>query len=177
MKSQFTKGIAEGTVGVVAFYDPLIDSERDFEGPIFEYIFHFSPDNKKMIISDTGWKGILSTMVGVIEHELLHRTQARNRKFKLKRAFTKYESKAENVQAEQGYLGDSDEIEAYALSSAREIVAAAGNKEDALKSLRNFTKLKDVSPGLFMYMRAFGSPKHPVIKKVLKKIVLFINSS
>jgi hypothetical protein len=76
----------------------------------------------------------------------------------------------------QKYLGNDDEIEAFALNISRELVSFYG-KDGALNKLRNIKSIKpNESVNMFAYLAAFGyDTKHTVIKKLLRKIVLFIN--
>ena len=77
-----------------------------------------------------------------------------------------------------------DEIEAYAMNIADELVRKAGDKKTALKLLtmaKKTAQFKDemgnlLSPDLFAYMAMWDfNSKHPVMKRLLKRIYQFIN--
>ena len=76
----------------------------------------------------------------------------------------------------QQYLGDSDEIEAYGHNIAVELLRSYGSRKNALTALKNFTRIgPDTSPDMYAYLVTFGMDKnHPVLKKLIKKIILFL---
>src|SRR5210317_355311 len=83
------------------------------------------------------------------------------------------------------YLGNDDEIEAFAKNISTELIRKAG-KEGSLDLLRMANKtagFKDemgylLSPNLLGYLAMWGfDTKHPVIKKLLKKVYNYIQNS
>jgi len=82
------------------------------------------------------------------------------------------------------YMSRPDEIEAYAMNIADELYRKVG-KEDAIALLRMAKKtaqFKDemgqfLSPDLFAYMGMWNfDSKHPVIKRLLKRIYQYLTS-
>jgi len=57
-----------------------------------------------------------------------------------------------------------------------EISSNYGSRKNALTALKNFVKIPpDKSPDMFAYLVAFGMDKnHPVLKKLVKKIILYL---
>ena len=76
------------------------------------------------------------------------------------------------------YLSDPDEIDAYALSIAIELIRNLGRTR-SIQYLHRASRLANVrpkglyaSPNLFAYFETFEHLDHPVIRKLLKKVFL-----
>ena len=88
---------------------------------------------------------------------------------------------SDKVRRTREYLGNDDEIEAYAKNIASELIRKS-DKETALTLLRMAGKTAQyrekknlLSPNLFGYFAAFDfDTGHPVIKKLLKKIFFYL---
>jgi hypothetical protein len=81
-------------------------------------------------------------------------------------------------------MSRGDEIEAYAMNISDELYRQVG-KDDAIKLLRMAGKTAQfknemgqfLSPDLFAYMGMWNfDSKHPVIKRLLKRIYQYINT-
>jgi hypothetical protein len=78
----------------------------------------------------------------------------------------------------QAYLGDPDEIDAYALSISIELIRNLGRTR-SIQYLHRASQLAKIrpkglyaSPNLFAYFKTFGTVQHPVIRKLIKKVFL-----
>ena len=112
---------------------------------------------------------ILTQIFDTVVHELRHQRQYRKRKFKVG---------PERGQGHKEYLADPDEVDAYSISIATELVRSLGRTR-ALRYLHNIDTLSRfklnkqfVSPCLGMYVGEFSNPRNPIIKKLTKKIYI-----
>ena len=169
---KYVTALKDGDMSANAYYDQEADLEGD---PAVEVELLFSPENKKgMDIDNVGFDELSAHMAKVIAHELLHKSQATSRGFVKPRPFKVSGTGAGT--REQEYLGKSDEIDAYGHNIAVELLKNYGSQKDSLTALRNFVRIPpDKSPDLFAYLVAFGMDKnHPVLKKLVKKVILFL---
>jgi len=151
------------------------DDDEDGEIP-FEITLVFSNKEDRMAINDPN--PLINRILDMMKHEMIHQKQARARDFE---DYTQGKDKR-NMNYE--YMSRPDEIEAYAMNIADELYRKVG-KEDAIALLRMANKtaqFKDemgnfLSPDLFAYMGMWNfDSKHPVIKRLLKKIYQYINT-
>lgn len=149
---------------VNAYYDSLNDEFGEI--PIEIIIFHnfnYTISWDKLQITQ-----LLIQIFDALVHEIKHQHQSQQRNFKTCwRGFP--------------YLEDPDEIDAYALSIAIELIRSIG-KSRALRYLSKITLLSKlrihtnlVSPNLHAYLAEFNS-SDPVIKTLSKKIYSNIQS-
>ena len=115
---------------------------------------------------------------------MIHMRQYRSRSFVRQRDY-KTKDKEPDVKRAKEYLGNDDEIEAFAKNISAELLRKR-DKETAIDLLRKVTQtagLKDelgylLSPNLLGYLAVWGfDTKHPVIKKLLKKVYNNIENS
>tara|TARA_Y100000034_G_scaffold136371_1_gene212442 strand:+ start:2887 stop:3588 length:702 start_codon:yes stop_codon:yes gene_type:complete len=166
-----------GMVIVDGAYDAFNNDHG--ETPFFLTLY-FNRNDKQLSISTDGWNVISRTVADVMQHELAHQAQHHKRGgFANQRKFTRFTSKAKDIQRDQEYLGNDDEIESFALNISQQLISSQGSKEAALKRLRNFKSIKRMeSFHLLVYLDVFGyDPKHAVVKKLINKVVRFINST
>jgi len=104
-----------------------------------------------------------------VVHELRHQQQGRTRKFLLLPG---------PKDGTEFYLSDPDEIDAYAVSVAVELIRNLG-RQRSIQYLHRASRLSKIrpkglyaSPTLLAYFDTFGDIGHPVIKKLLKKVFL-----
>jgi len=159
------KTLNEDCIYVNGFYDPEDDQEN--ECAIELIITHNFP-------KDLLWYPIDSTLVltqifDTVVHELRHQQQYRKRKFKVG---------PERGTGHKEYLADPDEIDAYSISIATELVRSLGRIR-ALRYMHNINTLSRfklnkqfVSPCLSMYLGEFPDTADPVIKNLTKKIYI-----
>jgi hypothetical protein len=159
------KTLNEDCIYVNGFYDPEDDQEN--ECAIELIVTHNFP-------KDLLWYPIDSTLVltqifDTVVHELRHQRQYRKRKFKVG---------PERGTGHKEYLADPDEIDAYSISIATELVRSLGRIR-ALRYMHNINTLSRfklnkqfVSPCLSMYLGEFPDTADPVIKNLTKKIYI-----
>jgi len=164
-----------GSMNLGAYYDPENDAEE--EGHIIELQLAFSPKDKTVKWSEDGKEYFVHELTDALKHEMLHVQQHRNRDFHPGR--DGYDRRDTNYE----YMTRPDEIEAYAMNIADELVRKA-DKDGALQLLRMAGKtaqFKDemgryLSPNLMAYFAMFDwKADHPVMKRLLKRIYQFIN--
>ena len=110
-------------------------------------------------------------IIDALGHELIHRGQARKRRYKQQRG---YKGPGKD-KAERKYLGHPDELEAHAYNIAQELL----HKHDKDTIIDAFRKgdlniLKD-SPNWQAYLYSFETSDDPIIRKLIKFIVKYID--
>lgn len=131
-------------------YESMYDEQR--KKP---FVFHFIVNHNKehpWLITDQLAKEIAADLIETISHEYRHQYQYRSRRFMLPRAYKSNVTDME-LRAEQEYLGNSDEIDAYAYNIA-------------VRRSLGLSPSRDID----VYVRAFGQG-HPVVRRLHKKIV------
>lgn len=173
--------VDRGDMNMNAAYDPY-DDENELDPFYIELIF--SPEDKTIEFDEQGVENIKDRVLDALEHEMIHMKQYRNRNF-VKQKKYKTNSQDPNVKKSKEYLGNDDEIEAFAKNISTELIRKAG-KDGAIELLRMASKtagFKDemgylLSPNLLGYLAMWGfDTTHPVIKKLLKKVYFFIKNS
>jgi len=176
-----SKNVEVGDMNMNAAYDPIDDKDGLDH---FELDLIFSKEDKTIAFSPEGVENIKHRIVDVLEHELIHKNQYRGRGFKKQREFKPKKGLSDKITKTRQYLGNDDEIEAYAKNIASELIRKS-DKETALTLLRMAGKTAQfrdeidhlLSPNLFGYFAAFDfDTRHPVLRKLLKKIWLYISS-
>lgn len=173
------EAIPEGDMNINAFYSAFDDEEGD---TAIELQLLFNPKDKKMNIGRMGFEMLTIQIAQALQHELIHQSQFNNRGFRKQRKFTRVTSKIEHIQRVQRYIGDDDEIEAIGLNISSDIKRHFdGDKKQMmqfLKSAKDRKTIVNVSPPMAAYLGAFGwEITHPVLKKLYRKITLFINNN
>lgn len=173
VEMELSPNVDKGDMNASAAYEQ--DDDEDGEIP-FEITLVFSNKEDRMAINYPN--PLINRILDMMKHEMIHQKQARARDFE---DYTQGKDKR-NMNYE--YMSRPDEIEAYAMNIADELYRQVG-KEDALKLLRMAGKtaqFKDemgnfLSPDLFAYMGMWNfDSKHPVIKRLLKRIYQYINT-
>lgn len=168
--------IERGDMNLNATYDPW-DDEDELDPYRIELLFN--PKDKKSIKFDTtALEEIKHRLIDALEHEMIHSVQYQKRDFKQQKGYRSRDR-------EQEYLGNQDEIEAFAKNISSELLRHADKEQatDMLRSVKNTTELRDklgnlLSPNLVGYLRAWDfNTRHPVIKKLLKKVYNYIQFS
>ncbi len=165
--------VEKGDMNANAAYE----QDDDEEGEIpFEIELIFSNKEDRMTINNPD--PLITRILDMMKHEMIHQSQAR------KRDFEDHTSGSDTRDTNYEYMSRPDEIEAYAMNIADELVRKAGDKKTALKLLtmaKKTAQFKDemgnlLSPDLFAYMAMWDfNSKHPVMKRLLKRIYQFIN--
>jgi hypothetical protein len=152
------------------------EQEDDEDGEIpFEITLVFSDKEDRMTVTNP--KPLVQRVLDMMKHEMMHQSQARARDFE------QHSQGKDRRNISTEYMSRGDEIEAYAMNIADELVRKV-DKDGALQLLRMAGKtaqFKDemgnlLSPDLHAYMSIWNyDSKHPVIKRLLKRIFQFIN--
>ncbi len=153
---------------VAAFYDP----EEDFnnETPIEVFVSHnFSGHD---CFHEQQITEFLIQIFDAVVHELRHQQQSRRRH---------YETYSDHSQEPfSKYLADPDELDAYALSIAIELlrVMPAYRANKYMTRMAVLSKMKQstilVSPNLRAYVQHFNN--NPLLKRLAKKVYKHLNS-
>jgi hypothetical protein len=177
-----SKNVDVGDMNMNGAYDP-VDDEDDFGAFSLELIF--SETDKTIAFSKEGVQNIKDRLIDLLEHEMIHRDQYRGRDFIKQREYKPAKGISKKLKTTREYLGNDDEIEAFAKNISSELIRKV-DKDGALQLLRMAGKtanFKDraknlLSPNLFGYFAAFDfDTRHPVLRKLLKKIWLYIEHS
>lgn len=173
VEMELSPNVDKGDMNASAAYEQ--DDDEDGEIP-FEITLVFSNQEDRMTVQDPN--PLINRILDMMKHEMIHQKQARARDFEDN---TQGKDKR-NMNYE--YMSRPDEIEAYAMNIADELVRKT-DKDSAIALLRMANKtsqFKDemgnfLSPDLFAYMGMWNfDSKHPVIKRLLKKIYQYITA-
>jgi len=148
---------------VNAYYDPEDDKNKD---TAIEVIIHHNfPKDLEWDQFHVG--NLLIQIFDAVVHEFKHQRQSRKRHYK-----TYWDSSGSIYR----YLGDPDEIDAYALSIAIELCRSLG-KGRALRYMSKFTSLSRLkvsgnyaSPNLLEYVSHFENVNSAVLRELAKKV-------
>ena len=169
-------GIEPNSLNFNAYYD----SENDqFGDPPFELEVLAGSTSLAMAAED--WAAAADNFMDFVEHEMVHQVQTKNRGHD--NDGTKYAGKNKD----QSYYGQPDEIEAYAVNLARQLMRASNGDQAKLNQmLRSFASTATAkntagmlhSPNLYGYLETFDfNPNHPVIKSLMKKTYQYIQAN
>jgi len=148
----------EFTIG--AEYDPGLDEIKKKQF-IIDFIFNH-PKTTPILFTEQMADKITIDLVETLIHEYEHQRQYRNRRYRMHRNNYTSNHKDPKVKADQEYLGDPDEIDAYAQNIAA--------RHYIMKYKLNITSARQLnSPDLKQYYKAFGKD-HEVTKLLLKKV-------
>jgi len=143
------------TIG--AEYDPDLDEQKKKHFIINLIVNH--PKHTPMTVTGDFADRFTIEIVEALVHEYQHQHQYRSRRHILNRGYTS-KHKDSKIRENQEYLGQPDEIDAYAANiAARFYIMQQLNTNEPVESL-----------DLLDYHKTFG-PQHPVVKRLLKKIV------
>jgi hypothetical protein len=147
---------------VHAFYDPGDDYENEISIEVLVY-HNF---NEAEQFKSTQIQEFLTQIYDAVVHELRHQHQSRKRKYQT------YSDHA--VEPYSKYLADPDELDAYALSIAIELLRhmPLSRAKKYMSRISVMSKMKTgsklVSPNLNAYVVYFG--QNSLIKKLSKKV-------
>lgn len=109
-------------VSVGGDYDPEDDKLGD---PCIQVYLLYHSSQQHLELNVSQWRRLCFDIAECIGHELVHRAQAKRRKYKLAREYLS-RAHCSHQREEQQYLGSPDEIEAYGFSIAAELAAMHG---------------------------------------------------
>jgi hypothetical protein len=168
------------TINVNGYYDP--DEDEDGGVPI-ELVLVFNPEDKLIKMGRNEWREFAAEMIEYLQHEAIHRYQYRQRGYQPTRS---YKSKAVDPEQKkrQEYLGNTDEIEAYAHNLASELDRKTKGDLDAqmrlLRHIANTAITRDqagrlLSANLYGYFKDFDfDVRHPVLRSLMKKTYQYV---
>lgn len=148
-----------GDINVSATYDPDLDS---MDRPCIELILVYSTLDNYLLMDDDLFDSVTRRVCDSLSHEQIHQQQHRARF---------WESWDYDTDDVEEYLGNKDEIDAYSHNIANELLDYT-DYQNALTLLQTPSIITlEHSVNLWVYLRTFGSVDHPVVKRLLKKIV------
>ena len=168
IKIKKDRSLEESAFYVNAFYDP--EDDKNQEIPIEVLVHHsFGPNSQFYQQQITEF---LVQIYDAVVHELRHQQQSRKRNFKT------YSDHAQEPFSK--YLADPDELDAYSLSIAIELLREMHlnranrymTRMAVLSKLKHNTVL--VSPNLRAYVQYFNN--NPLLKRLAKKVYKHLNS-
>ena len=155
------KGALEpGEFSIGAEYDPGLDEIKKKQF-IIDFIMNH-PKTTPITISAEMADQMAMDLLETLIHEYEHQRQFRNRRYRYHRNTYKSDHRDPDKRADQEYLGDPDEIDAYAQNIAA--------RQYLMKYKLNITSVAKInSPDLKQYYKAFGKD-HEITKLLLKKV-------
>lgn len=155
-----------GDVNMNACYDPDLDS---MGRPCIEITLVYNPLENMLVLDDEEFVLLTRRIADVIAHEQIHQYQYRCRYWEGWEP--DFDDDEDDLVIAQGYLSSKDEIDAYSHNIGNELLDYA-DYQTVLTLLQNPRTIKiEQSVNLWVYMATFGSTNHPVIRRLIKKIV------
>jgi hypothetical protein len=146
-----------------------------------EVYLTYRPGSKRILVTKNMWNQLRFDLSQTLQHELIHRMQCKHIKIPSEdwedHACKVYSSNARlpAKRNAQKYYGDTEEIEAHAHCIMMELKHFAP-RTDSIKLLQRGNQVpKKKSPTLYDYLETYDKDtSHPVIKRLLKKTVYWI---
>ena len=137
-----------------------------------EVIFSYYFLQEYLKLTQHKFKRVCRVFADVILHEIIHMRQFRARNFKLIPVYSSSAERAKERRSQQ-YLGDRDEMGAYAFNIACELCDRFGNNFNAIKrylDTDNYKRHKRTD--WFRYMKTFNqNHNHIIIRRMKRKII------
>jgi len=149
-------------------------STQDYDNKkCIELILSYNTFEDKLTISRHRFKQMSVLFADTMLHEIIHMRQFRRREFK---DLPDYASTAEKRETrdQQSYLGNSDEIDAYAFNASCELVSKFYGDHNKIVKYLNETqrKTRGKLDTWKMYLKAFDyDHDHYIIQRLKKKII------
>lgn len=168
------KQVDSGRVYIGGVYHTYYDEQREKS---IELCFAYNPKDRILEMPTRHFNRVCVRIADVLLHEVIHMRQARKRKFK---ELPGYSSTAESTKqrVEQEYLGDNDEIDAYAFNMACELNDKfAGNMKQIVNYLNEEQKGKRRYYDTWRtYLKAFDyNHNHRIIRKIKKRSIYYLS--
>ena len=148
--------LGEFTIG--AEYDPNLDEQKKKQF-IIDFILNWPKSTPMLVTADLADRMTIELLETLV-HEYEHQRQFRTRRYRSHRNNYYSDSKDLRIKADQEYLGDPDEIDAYAANIAARYYILH-------HKLNTVNKID--SSDLKQYYKAFGR-QHEITKLLLKKV-------
>lgn len=173
-RKEFDINTPPGRIMIGGAYYACLDRKKSRS---IEIYLSYNPNDRVITMNNERFKRFCKIFADTVLHEIIHMRQARRRNFK---TIPGYLSTAElsNQRREQSYLGDSDEIGAYAFNIACELHDKfKGNTKKIAAYLNEHKRIKLKSQNSWvMYLKAFDyRHNHPVIKRIKKRVMYYIS--
>jgi hypothetical protein len=156
-------------ISVNAYYDPDLDERKKIA---IELVLITNPNSQFIMLDDMTWLAFSNGIADSLAHELIHMRQHRLREFE--DVSVRHATAFNEHPDAQEYLADPDEVDAYALSIAIELLRHI----DVYRARKNLSRIsvmskmrkgtEFVSPNLRAYIAHFGLSK--LTKKIAKKV-------
>jgi hypothetical protein len=153
-------------------------SERDQEGfPAIQLDFLYNKDQELYNLNRTKYRRIALLTVDTFLHEIIHMRQYRSRKFKGIPGYVGTANSMDQLRT-QNYLGDRDEIGAYAFNLACELWDKYGSDHNrSISWLDKDLWQKNPKSVYHDYMVCFdGDHDHPVIQRLKSKTIKYLTN-
>jgi hypothetical protein len=150
---------------------------QDYDNEMcIELILSYNPFEDKLNITRHRFKQMSTLFADTVLHEIIHMRQFRRRDFK---QLPDYASTAEKREKrdEQKYLGNSDEIDAYAFNAACELVSKFPDDHNSIVKYLNIkqSRTRGKINTWQMYLKAFEfDHDHRIIQRFKKKIIRYL---
>jgi hypothetical protein len=173
------------------YREPQVDKGRVFIGGVYhteydkdrqksiELSMAYHPHDRKLEMTKRRFNRVAIRIADVLLHEVIHMHQARKRNFK---PLPGYSSQAESTKqrVEQEYLGDNDEIDAYAFNMACELDEKFdGNMRSIVNYLNEEQRGKRRQYDTWRtYLKAFDwDQNHRIIRRIKKRSIYYLSRS
>lgn len=173
-----SKFVEDGKSNLTGFFDD-IDEKIDL-------LIMYNPKDKSFTWDKEYWSYFKGLLVDVIIHEFTHADQSDKRygepqrdviakEYKSAKPYNKrdFESKVEygnNIR----YYANPDELEAFSMNAASELMRYYLNKDEVFKALNNYIKIGlEQSPVFYGYNELFKK-NSPVMKKFVKLVTHYV---
>ena len=168
--------VETGRVYIGGVYHTALDFEKQKS---IELCFAYNPKDRRLEMPTRHFNRVCVRIADVLLHEIIHMRQARKRKFK---ELPGYSSQAESTKqrVEQEYLGDNDEIDAYAFNMACEL---ADKFDGNMRSIVNYLNEEQQGKRRYYdtwrtYLKAFDwDQNHRIIKRIKKRTIYYLSRS
>jgi len=152
-------------VVISGFYDPDED-EANLSSITIYATYH--PKQKFIYIKNIDWAQLCIDLIECTGHEIVHQVQYRSREFDVGPHIFVSMSESDRKRADQEYLGNADEVEAYGYSIAAEVFLKYAPKELTHRYITRSSLYK-------VYASAFGR-EHTIVKNLARFAVSYYNS-
>jgi hypothetical protein len=153
--------------------------DKDREKSI-EVCFAYNLKDETITVSRRHFNRICVRIADVILHEIIHMRQARKRKFRINNYSLKTKTKTPKKLAEQIYLADPDEIDAYAFNMACELTDKYGRNMLEIKNYlaRDQKGSRSKFDTWRSYLKAFDYDiDHHVIRRLKTRSMYYLRRS
>jgi hypothetical protein len=140
--------------------------------PSIEVGFYYNMFDEHYKLTDHRWKRMSLRFADIIMHELIHMRQFRARNFK---SIPGYQSTAESSKErkEQEYLGDRDEMGAFAFNIACEMIDRFDYDPSTIKSYMDSNgATRHKNSWWYSYLKTFNfNHNHKIIRRMKRKVL------